>query len=272
MKIVFTDLDSTFLNSDAKISKKNMDTLFYLQKKGVVTVAATGRNIFSCNNVLSPDLPFDYLIFSTGIGMMDFKSKKIINSHHFEIQQSLYISSLLIQLGFNIFIHNTVPDNHFFYYQRSKHNPDFESRFKIYENFGTELKSLEQIKNVSQFVLVLNHGQEEFVRVTEVIHNNTSNIKIIRATSPINHKNIWLEVYPENVSKGNSAIELCELLNIDIKDSIAIGNDYNDIELLEVAGKSFIVENAPEELKSKYEVVASNDNDGFSEAVLQLIS
>ena len=58
-----------------------------------------------------------------------------------------------------------------------------------------------------------------------------------------------------------------QALNIDISDTIAIGNDYNDLELLKVAGKSYVVENAPETIKSLYKVVSSNENDGFSEAI-----
>jgi hydroxymethylpyrimidine pyrophosphatase-like HAD family hydrolase len=48
---------------------------------------------------------------------------------------------------------------------------------------------------------------------------------------------------------------------------MAVGNDYNDLELLDWAEHAFVVGNAPAELRARYATVASNDDAGFSEAV-----
>jgi hydroxymethylpyrimidine pyrophosphatase-like HAD family hydrolase len=48
---------------------------------------------------------------------------------------------------------------------------------------------------------------------------------------------------------------------------LAVGNDYNDLELLDWADHAFVVANAPAELCARYALVASNDEAGFSEAV-----
>ncbi|MCP4045415.1 MAG: HAD hydrolase family protein, partial [Gammaproteobacteria bacterium] len=60
---------------------------------------------------------------------------------------------------------------------------------------------------------------------------------------------------------------LASRLDTDPADIMAIGNDYNDLDLLEWAQQSFVVENAPIELKSRFQQVASNDNGGVAEAV-----
>lgn len=271
LKIVFTDLDGTFLSSKSEISSTNLSALHKLKENGIVNVAATGRNIFSNNKVLTDDLPFDYLIFSTGIGIMDFETKKIIKSHNFNNQKSKEIMDFILNYNFNVFIHKKAPDNHHFYYKRGNYNEDFENRFNLYENFGIEVTEDIEIGEVSQFVIVLDGGEEEFDRYKKIIENKFDFVKIIRATSPINHKHIWLEIYPENVSKGSAANELCKLLGVKKEHTYAIGNDYNDIEMLEFANESFVVENAPEFLKEKYSVVKSNDKDGFSEVVLSIL-
>ena len=92
-------------------------------------------------------------------------------------------------------------------------------------------------------------------------------VKIIRATSPIDHKSIWMEVFHPDVSKGNACLYLSKCLGISQKNTIGIGNDYNDIDLLEFANQSFVVENAPAELTESYRTVSSNNDSGFTMAV-----
>ncbi len=48
---------------------------------------------------------------------------------------------------------------------------------------------------------------------------------------------------------------------------VAVGNDYNDRDLLEWAEHAYVVANAAPPLKARYRVVASNDAQGFAEAV-----
>lgn len=267
MKIVFTDLDGTLFNLNSKISIPNLKTLYFLNRNDILNVAITGRNLYSANKVLDVNLPFDYLIFSTGIATMDFKTRKIFNFHDFLINKSHQIINFLLNKKLNFFVHQTVPDNHFFYYNEGNRNSDFLKRFQLYEKFAKKIIDVIRIGTVSQFVIVLDDRENYYFELKKDIEKNIDGIKIIRATSPLNHKNIWLEIYPQNVSKGNAAADLCKKLRIDLKDAVAIGNDYNDLELLQVAGKSYVVENAPEKLKLFYEVVSSNENNGFSEAV-----
>jgi hypothetical protein len=77
-----------------------------------------------------------------------------------------------------------------------------------------------------------------------------------------------MEIFPEGVSKGHSVDWLCKYLgDIQPNEILAIGNDYNDLDLLNYTPNSYLVSNAPEELKQKFKVVASNDESGFAEAV-----
>jgi hydroxymethylpyrimidine pyrophosphatase-like HAD family hydrolase len=48
---------------------------------------------------------------------------------------------------------------------------------------------------------------------------------------------------------------------------MAVGNDYNDLDLLEWADHAYVVGNAPAELRARYTAVASNEEGGFSAAV-----
>jgi hydroxymethylpyrimidine pyrophosphatase-like HAD family hydrolase len=55
--------------------------------------------------------------------------------------------------------------------------------------------------------------------------------------------------------------------DIDPGQTLSIGNDYNDLDLLEWTTSSFVVENAPDDLKERFPVVASHNESGVAEAI-----
>jgi hydroxymethylpyrimidine pyrophosphatase-like HAD family hydrolase len=94
-----------------------------------------------------------------------------------------------------------------------------------------------------------------------------SGLSVVRATSPLDHASSWIELFHPKVSKGKTAAWLASELCIDHRNTIAIGNDYNDVDLLEWAAHSFVVENAPADMRAEFKTVSSNDNGGVAEAV-----
>lgn len=269
-KIIFTDLDRTLLKDDSTFSKRSINALIKLRENSITTVIATGRNIFSAKKVLNDDFPIDYLIFSSGAGIIDWKMKEIVSEDHLSRNDVISTAEVLIAHNVDFMIHDTVPDNHeFLYYKIGKRNPDFLRRLKIYEKFAKPVTFPFEAENASQLIAILPKGSEN--RFDE-IKAEIKGLKVIRATSPLDHKSIWLEVFPQNVSKGKAAEKLCKKLSISQENTVGIGNDYNDLDLLAFTRKSFVVANSPDELKQMYEVTKSNEEDGFAEVVEGLLT
>lgn len=80
-----------------------------------------------------------------------------------------------------------------------------------------------------------------------------------------------MEIYPNGVNKGSSLMWLCNKLNISLKGTIGLGNDYNDIDFLDIVGKAFVVENSPSILKNKYLTTVSNNGSPLTN-IINLIS
>jgi hypothetical protein len=53
---------------------------------------------------------------------------------------------------------------------------------------------------------------------------------------------------------------------------MSIGNDFNDLDLLNWSSKSYVVDNSPYELKGMYDAVSSNNDSGFTQAVNEWMS
>ncbi len=267
--IVITDLDGTLLNSNYSISKKDFQVFSKLKQKGIYSVIATGRSFFSIKKVLPMDFPLNYLIFSCGAGIIEWSSKNIIFSSQLESHQVAEISNKLIAMELDFMIQYPIPDNHrFSYYHSGRENPDFFRRIELYKEFAVPLNNnLNSFGPASQIIAITQDGEHIFSK----INNEIKNIHTVRSTSPLDYKTNWIEIFAQGISKAHTARWLCDKLRISHDNTLAVGNDYNDLKLLKWANKSFVVENAPEEIKNCFEVTKSNDNSGFSEAVKRVI-
>ena len=269
IKIVVTDLDGTILPSQGSISKTNYDTLLQLKNQGITRVIATGRTLYSAMAVLPEDFPIDYLIFSSGAGIMKWETKELIYSQQIEAAEVQDLSEILVDHEIDFMILDPIPLNHqFWYYQSGNKNPDFDRRLALYKQFATPVGQLSDTKrDACQILAILPNKVDWF----EELKTKFTDIKIIRATSPLDHESIWMEIFPEHISKGHGCQWLCDQLQINANESFVIGNDYNDIDLLEWGEHCFVVANAPKELKDKYQVTESVTDDGFAKAVKKIV-
>lgn len=78
----------------------------------------------------------------------------------------------------------------------------------------------------------------------------------------------YYEIMPEGVTKGTALRSLCAHLNIPEENTIAIGDYYNDLDLMRTAGHSVAVANAPEEIQQEASAVTGRCMDGGVAEVL----
>ena len=113
------------------------------------------------------------------------------------------------------------------------------------------------------------HPQNAAADMVADVRRVLSGLSVIQTTSPLDHTSTWIEVFHPDVSKSGTVAWLAAKLDVDQIDTLAIGNDYNDQDLLEWAADSFVVENAPQDLKARFQTVASNNDGGVAEAIEQ---
>lgn len=268
-KMFITDLDGTLFRSDHTVSKNDLKTLETLGEMGVVRVLATGRSIFSLQRSLSSRLPIDYLIFSTGLGVAHYPSpfENIILKNTLTAEEARSAALVLDDLNLDYMIQRPVPDNHVFEYRyHGNGNKDFLTRIAYYKKYCAPLNNdTINFGSASQLLAIV--PDKKGLIMLEAIKKRLPDHNIIKTTSPFDGKTLWIEIFPTSVSKSNAASWLSEKLQINREHVVAIGNDYNDEDLLEWAGTGYIVENGPWDMKKCFQVVASNNRNGVSEAV-----
>ena len=303
--IIFTDFDGTLFNQMRCITDENYSALDEARKAGYITAVATGRSLFSFRRVAeSLDRPIeeflDYLIFSSGAGVIrsyegirgfdsEITEKDLIESERLSPPAAINAAGLLFRRGIDFMIQKPVPENHRFVHIKSNGavNPDYYRRIKIYSDFAQPLDSgdgdseLERIEKlcfggVSQIVAIipysgLSDNEKYYNELHEYIKHSLDGCSVIRTTSPIDHRSLWIEIFSPEVSKSKTAERLAASLGFSAADCLAVGNDFNDEDLLKWAGTGRTVDEAPDRLKQLYRPAGSSLNSAVASAVCEFI-
>lgn len=261
--MVISDLDDTLLTTNKELTEKNKETIRILRSKKISVVIATGRPLHFIKKI--PDLEelVDYFIVSTGLGIWDCKTKQIIYKKSFTINETDLITRNLIDKNIDFMRHEELPENHYCQvFSTNKYNVDLKSREKNFKGFCTSFNKKSRFKS-SVFILP---GIDN-MNIFQELKNELPWVSIIRLTSPYCPGKYWIEILPLNINKGTAVQILSDLLEVKKDKRIIIGNDYNDMDMLILSEKSYVVSNAVNELKDRFIVVAGCDENGFTTAV-----
>ncbi len=267
--MVVTDLDGTLFQGGRRISEPNLRALERLGARGVVRVIATGRSLYSARRVLPAQFPLDYLLFSSGAGIVEWRTGRLLRRHSLRPAEVREAFGLLQAQRQDFMLHFPIPHNHrFFFFRSGRANPDFDRRLAIYREFAEEgTPGLLPLRRACQFVVV----EPEAVQPsrTEELRRFLPGLQVIRTTSPLDARSRWIEIFPAAVSKARSAAWVAARAGASPRAVLAVGNDYNDQELLEWAPYPFLVRESPEELRRRFPTArapGAEDSD-FAEAV-----
>ena len=131
--LVVTDLDGTLLGSASRLGGANRRALEALGRNGTVRVVATGRSLYSARTVMPADFPIDYLVFSSGAGVVSWADERLLRSRAMAPPVVSGLVARLRTLALDFMVHHAVPDTHCFHFFRSTcGNTDFERRIERY--------------------------------------------------------------------------------------------------------------------------------------------
>jgi hydroxymethylpyrimidine pyrophosphatase-like HAD family hydrolase len=235
---------------------RDVQVLHELGAAGVVRAIATGRALTTARKVVGDDFPIDYLIFSSGAGILDWHSQSLLVSHEIRSEAAAHAIRVFVAHDLDFMIHAPIPDQHVFRFHRTgKSNPDFERRLARYAADGRVLDCSDAIGPASQLLAVSPTGDPE--EPFETLRRELPGLSVIRATSPLDGRSMWIEAFAPAVSKSQAAAWIAVRHSIARDNAFAIGNDYNDWDLLQWAGEAAVVQDAPAAMRAEFAPVDS---------------
>ena len=249
-----TDLDGTLFYDRQNITERDKNTLKKLKEKGCIICFATGREF----EVITPALDrlelwdyVDYFIMSGGSQIYDVKNKKIQVVGELSPECMHYIYDKYHNMPAAVII----PRDNVFHTNRISDEIIEESKL-----LGSEIKLYDDMTEVldKPNPKFLFFGTEKQIDETiEVMSKDTDpRLTICRSQQK------YIDCYAAGINKGTALKVLCKQLNIDLKNTAAIGDNQNDVELFETAGFSACPLDATDDAKNKAKYICCNAHEG----------
>ena len=283
-KLIAIDLDGTLLNSYGEISKEDKEYLQELIKQGIKVVLTSGRTNSAMENFAEELGANEYMICGNGANIYDIQNKRNIYNQYLSKEKILQIAKITEQnsIYYNVYTENSIITkslnyNTLFYYSENNKKPENKkTNIEIVENISQYIKDL----NVQNFLKVTVCDEESMifnrimkklkqikgVDVLEVSHMARKLIKYGREEKEIQY--YYTEISNKNVNKWRAIEHLIRELSILPEEVIAIGDNINDISMLQNAGKGIAMENSAPLVKEQADFITKDNNSsGVSKAL-----
>lgn len=269
MKTLYiTDLDGTFLNSKAEISRRTAEIINDLTHSGVLFSVATARTYATVTEMFRGILLPCPLVLMNGVTIYDPVRNKILKSNPIPEELADRIISAFRKHGVEpmlYFQNEEVLDICYCdianEYQRDYVNQRINCKTKRFIKCDAPV-AINGRKLV--YIVSLDYKDKLQAIYDEIAHIPKARAMFYKDTYTDCY---FLEIISSDVSKATGAMQVKELLGID--KIVAFGDNLNDIPLFEAADEAYAVSNAEYELKQiATGVIGSNDEDAVAEFIL----
>lgn len=275
-KMLVTDMDYTLLNAEKKISERNREAVRKAIEKGVHVVVATGR-IYTSARVYAKLLGVNTPIIASNGAII----REAAFNNPEDTERTIYKDTLntiavneMIKLSrkYGVFCH--------FFTEDTIYAEELVNVSLRYTEWNKFLGSDDQvkIKIVDDIEKALAEDKAEVLKAV-VVDSDSEKLKGLRndiagtgLVSVSQSMKDNLEIMNKDVTKGKAVKTLAELYGIDREEVIAIGDNENDMSMIEYAGLGIAMGNAEECLKNVANYITGDyQEDGVAEAIEKFV-
>lgn len=255
-KLISFDVDMTLLDhADYNIPKSALKAVELLKKAGNIVAIATGRDMANHHgkplaDIIDPDAMIELNGTKITVG------EKIIYRHYFDKSLLRRLAQFCLKKGYAIGV--TIGDDDYYFNQNIIDEYDRKYWGASFRNFKNPEKLFD-----------MDIGTLAYVGEISGAYDIEKNFNELRCPA-------FAAVHGADIiEKGNSKAEglkrLCSYYGIDIADTVAFGDSYNDLEIVSEAGTGVAMGNAIEELKNAADFVTDDvGRDGVYNACVKL--
>ena len=241
IKIIASDLDGTLLqNKNRKISPKMFDIIETLHQRGILFVAASGRQYPNLYRLFQPVSKHIAFICENG-GLIMYQDQIISKSPMDRTLGLDLMKDIWNREGCEILL--------------SGQNTSYlKPKLQEYEYHMKDI-----VKNNVTIVEDLSSVTEDFLKISVYekagIIDNSGSYFINKWQDKVKctiSGHGWLDFTAPHVDKGNAMKTLLEKLSLKPSEAMAFGDNYNDLEMLSLVKYGYVMENAVDDIKTRY--------------------
>ena len=255
-QLLALDLDDTLLNRDHRLSQVTVEVINQIKKMGVIVTIATGRMFTSSLPYIEELKISEPVITYNGAYMKDISRG-----------ETLYHQPIQSGVARDIICEAEKEGLHINYYHEDKlYVAERNELIELYEDIaGVKAETIGLISdNVSKSptkLLIIEKDREKKKYYLNYFKERYSKKAEIKES-----KDYFIEFTDKGVSKGNSLARLAEKYAIPRGKTVAIGDGWNDAEMIDWAGLGIAMGNADQGVKKKADLIAPpHDENGAAD-------
>lgn len=284
IKLIASDMDGTLLSSHLDISELNKQAIKTAAENGIEFMVATGRGYSEARPVLNEAGIHCGMITGNGAQIFDefdnvlhtvsLEKETVKEAMKILEEEDLYYELMTTE---GVYSNNEAQRIEKFAILLSENIPHLTFKMAI-AMASTQLKMLpvnytehydtlvdDPEVDILKVIAFNEEGAKRFEPALEKLHK-LMNVHV--TSSGVNN----LEINHVDATKGNAVKYIAEKRGISMDEVFTIGDNFNDLPMLEVAGVSFAMGNAEDKVKevAKYQT-DTNIEDGVGKAILRAI-
>ena len=261
---VFSDLDGTLLNSEKKITPDTCHAIQELNKNGIPFVMASAR----CPAAIEPiannyGLQSSIIAFSGGL-ILD-EQRNILYQKSFSASDAYtivnYIENSLSSVTWNIYTGNN-------WLVKDPSVPEVALESSITGvvptafDFTCLCNKTDSLKDSAVYKIMCMCDSKQILDVEQKLIAQFPEFSIVKSFDTL------IEILPSGVDKADAVRHFCTEKKVSLRDTVAFGDNYNDLGMLKTVGHGVVMGNAPEEIRAMFSnVTDDNDHDGIAHAL-----
>ena len=265
-KIIFTDIDGTLLNRDRQLSPLTLKVFQQLKEK--LPVVLISSRMPQAMEHLQEELEISHQPLICYNGALVRVDGKIVSSTEIPLEILNDLHKFNSSLNCHISLYN---DRDWYVPQKDKWAKREENNTKVTPSMKPVEKVLEDWRISEKGAhKIMCMGEAEKIDAIEkhLFEEHKNQLHLYRS------KDTYLEITNIKVSKLTAVKLLLDShFQLSLEETIAFGDNYNDLEMLEAAGMGIAVGNArPEILEVAKQVTLHNTEDGVAKSLQQLFN
>ena len=267
IKMIVIDIDGTLLDPEGKITERTWAAVQAARQAGIVVTLATARRY--CNTVqIARELGLECsLIVSDGAMIVGYPRAAVLDTHPMHSQAAQRAVELFVQNGLQPVVHpDTGLREEIWTGPTDKDNLWLETYFSVYSEQVHRMPYETLCAGHADPLRVVTFDTEEAIAavIPEVAALDCSWNTIKRGT----YGCAEITVMDPHCSKASGVITLARQMDIPLQEIMALGDNNNDIPMLQAVGWGVAMGQAPSAVKAVAQAVtASNAEDGAAQAI-----
>lgn len=262
-KLIAFDMDGTLLNSQKQIDKETLRAIRMAAEAGKTVALSTGRCIPELREYMGNIPGLEYIIGDSGAYIYEISTGKVIFKKSIapEIIQSIFNRTEGMDILFQIHSDDAIVE-------KDKQAKMEHYQIGVYRKLFDEV--MLKVDNIREYYKTYHPQVYKFNLFSPDIEQRKQleNMFIRLPIKMCYSEKTALECSPVEISKGTGLQKLCDYLGIPLRDTIAVGDADNDLDILRTAGLSVAMENGNDNVKKMAKVIVSdNDHGGCREAI-----